>query len=425
MRLTIASLALFSLLVSASPAPGPKEPIARIPVARRSFTKDGVADIDALKEHLVNVRLKIARGFANFENNTGALHPNDNGVLRKRVAEELRLARRKTGLDPLTDDLDGVLWQGNVNIGTPANTFSVDFDTGSSDLFVPSTACTDANCAGHEKFNTAASSTAVDQHQTFSIEFADGSTVSGEVFHDTVSIAGLTATDQAVVAATQYSAGFALDVSPPDGLMGMAFQAISNSNSPPVFATLVAQGQTSAPVFGFTLLDSGGELFLGGTDASAFTGGGLTFTPLVTAPAFWEVAAQRVAVGARGVVARAQDAIADTGTTLFIVDTASARAIYAAIPGSADAARTLGEGFFTIPCDAVPGDVSVTLGGTAFTLSPDTLNFGRVSARSNACVGGIVGDDLGVWILGDVFLRNVYTEFDVGNLRVGFAPVVL
>ena len=67
---------------------------------------------------------KIARGFANFQNNTGSLHQNDNGVLRKRVAEELRLAKRKTGLDPLTDDLDGDLWQGNVNIGTPANTFS-------------------------------------------------------------------------------------------------------------------------------------------------------------------------------------------------------------------------------------------------------------------------------------------------------------
>ncbi|KAL5527872.1 hypothetical protein ACEPAG_6673 [Sanghuangporus baumii] len=423
MHLKIASLALFSLLIAASPTPGPREPIARIPIARRSFTKDGIADIDALKTHLANVRLKIARGFANFENNTGALHPNDNGVLRKRLAEELRLAKRKTGLDPLTDDLDGELWQGNINIGTPANTFSVDFDTGSSDLFVPSTACTDANCAGHKKFNTAASSTAVDQRQTFSIEFADGSTVAGEVFHDTVSIAGLTATNQAVVAATQYSDGFALDVSPPDGLMGMAFQAISNSNSPPVFETFVAQGQTTSPVFGFTLLDSGGELFLGGTDTSAFSGS-LTFTPLITAPAFWEISAQRVTVGGRSVVTRAQDAIADTGTTLFIVDQTSARAIYAAIPGSADASRTLGEGFFTIPCDAVPGDVSVTLGGAAFTLSPDTLNFGQVSAGSNECVGGIMGDDLGMWILGDVFLRNVYTEFDVGNSRVGFAPVV-
>ena len=168
----------------------------------------------------------------------------------------------------------------------------------------------------------------------------------------------------------------------------------SNSNSPPVFQTFVAQGQTTSPVFGFTLLDSGGELFLGGTDTSAFTGS-LTFTPLITSPAFWEISTQRVTVGNRAVVTRAQDSIADTGTTLLIVDTTSARAIYAAIPGSADASRTLGAGFFTIPCNAVPDNVSVTLGGTAFTLSPDTLNFGRISANSNQCVGGIVGDNFG------------------------------
>lgn len=28
-----------------------------------------------------------------------------------------------------------------------------------------------------------------------------------------------------------------------------------------------------------------------------------------------------------------------------------------------------------------------------------------------------------VWVLGDVFMRNVYTAFDVGNSRVGFADL--
>ena len=71
------------------------------------------------------------------------------------------------------------------------HTFSVDFDTGISDLFLPGPSCT-TNCDGHTKYTPSSSSTAVDLKKTFSLEYGDGSTVSGEQYTDTVSIAGLT-----------------------------------------------------------------------------------------------------------------------------------------------------------------------------------------------------------------------------------------
>lgn len=267
----------------------------------------------------------------------------------------------------------------------------VDFDSGSSDFFLPGVDCTDANCQGHKIFNTAESSTAVDQHQTFSIEFADGTTVSGEIFEDTVTLAGLTATGQAVVAASQYSTGFDLADFPPDGLMGMAFQSIANTGDSPVIMTLISQGQTTESVYGVTLLDNGGELFIGGTDTTAFTGS-LTNAPLITTPAFWEISVAGASVGNTRVVTRAQDAIVDTGTTLLIVDNNSANEIFARIPGAASAARTVGEGFFTIPCNNIPNDVTIDIAGKSFTVSADTLNFGELEAGSNECVAGIMGD---------------------------------
>ncbi len=68
---------------------------------------------------------------------------------------------------------------------------TVDFDTGSSDLFLPTPMC-GANCSGHQLYDPRASSTAKDLHKTFSLSFGDGSTAKGEQFTDVVSIAGLT-----------------------------------------------------------------------------------------------------------------------------------------------------------------------------------------------------------------------------------------
>jgi len=48
---------------------------------------------------------------------------------------------------------------------------------------------------------------------------------------------------------------------------------------------------------------------------------------------------------------------------------------------------------YLVPCDSVP-DVSLTFGGTEFSISPDIFNLGLVSEGSNDCVGGIMGGDV-------------------------------
>ena len=63
---------------------------------------------------------KIARGFSAFKENTGQTHPNDIG----NTPPAKRTTKRATGTDPLTDDLDGDLWQGGVSVGTPLSAFT-------------------------------------------------------------------------------------------------------------------------------------------------------------------------------------------------------------------------------------------------------------------------------------------------------------
>ncbi|KAF8897319.1 acid protease [Infundibulicybe gibba] len=399
-----ALVVLIPLFVVASPTPG--EAGVKVPLTKRSKIVDGqgIVQLDRLRNHLVKTSNKIHRGFRAFEKNTGSSHPND---LKK-------LSGRATGADALTDD-QGELWQGSISVGTPAVTFTVDFDTGSSDLFLPGSNCR-VNCQGHKLYNPAASTTARDLGRTFSLAFGDGSTVQGEQFSDTVAIAGLTATTQAVGSASQYSTGFALSEFPPDGLMGMAFPQISDFGANPVVQTLIAQGKTTAPEFGVKLSTSGSELFLGGVDTGKFTG---AFTQnSVTQVGFWQIALGSVNVNGRAVVS-GLSAIVDTGTTLVLGDPQTVSKFYAAIPGSAD----IGGGLFTVPCNSISGlNLSLTFGGKAFTISPDTFNLGLESAGSSQCVGGI-GSTTGInfWVVGDVFLQNVYTSFDVGNRRVGFA----
>jgi cathepsin D len=68
--------------------------------------------------------------------------------------------------------------------------YTVDFDTGSSDLFVPSKSC-GSSCSGHNAYDPSASDTSRDLRKNFSLAYGDGSTVSGRQFADYVTVSGL------------------------------------------------------------------------------------------------------------------------------------------------------------------------------------------------------------------------------------------
>ena len=262
----------------------------------------------------------------------------------------------------------------------------MDFDTGSSDFFLPDVSCT-SNCDGHKLYNPNSSSTATNVGKTFTITFGDGTSVSGNQYTDTVGMANgnLSATTQHVGAATVYSDGFNISSFSPDGLMGMGFEQISTFPANPVFQTLVNQNAVSEPMFSFKITAGDSELFLGGMNNAKFTGSVTSVN--VTQVGFWQVNMDSVNVDGNAVISNI-DSVIDTGTTLIVGDPDSVGQFYAAIPGSANASDTVGSGFFTFPCDSAP-DVSLSFGGKGFTISPDLFNLGMVSAGSSDCVGGI------------------------------------
>jgi cathepsin D len=190
-------------------------------------------------------------------------------------------------------------WFGNIVVGTPPVRFSVDFDTGSSDLFLPGKGC-DNTCSGHTLYDPFASSTSTDRNFSFSLQYSDGTIVHGQLYTDTLTIAGLTATNQTLGAASQYGKDFQSPKFPADGVMGMAFQSISQYPAPPVFQTLVADGQTDSPVFAMKLVASGSELTLGGLNPDLYKGD-VFYTP-VNPQGYWQIAFDCLNVGGEQVV---------------------------------------------------------------------------------------------------------------------------
>jgi cathepsin D len=188
---------------------------------RSRLVKDnGVVNVEALKAHVAYATSKIEKGFEAFERNTGARHP--------LASTQVGTSKRKVGNDALTDS-DEELWYGSISVGTPAVKYSgrpahvecytcahssiVDFDTGSSDLFLPASNC-GTTCSGH---------TSKALGKSFSLAYGDGSAVSGKQYSDTVSIAGLTATKQTLGSATKYSTGFESNQFPADGRCSKSF----------------------------------------------------------------------------------------------------------------------------------------------------------------------------------------------------------
>ncbi|KAF7978613.1 hypothetical protein HWV62_45354 [Athelia sp. TMB] len=411
MKFTLATvIATLPFLVAAAPTPQ-TSPITIGLNKRSTLTRqDGSVDVAKLQASVAGTMAKIQRGFAAYEKNTGSKHPLANGASP---------ARRATGNDALTDD-NSELWYGSISVGTPAKTFTVDFDTGSSDLFLPGPTC-GKSCSGHTIYDPSASSTSKDLGKSFSLTYGDGSTVSGEQYSDTVHIAGLTATGQAVGAANQYSDSFSSANFPADGLLGMGFEEISSYGASPVFGTFMSEGQTTASVFGFKLSSSGAELTVGGTNPSLYKGG-FTYAP-VTTKGYWQVKLDSVAVNNNPVASLgAIDSIIDTGTTLILGNPEQVALFYADVKGALPAPQ-YGAGLYTLPCEPMPA-VSLTFGGKAFSVAPETFNLGEVYPGSDTCVGGLAAmEDAPFWVVGDVFLQNVYTAFDMGNAQVGFASL--
>jgi cathepsin D len=326
----------------------------------------------------------------------------------------------------LTNVMDSQFF-GPMSIGTPAQTFQVLFDTGSSNLWVPSYKCTEMSCKLHTLFDERKSKTYVPNGTEFAIEYGSGA-ITGYFSTDTVNLAGLVVEGQSFGEITDEQ-GLSWITSQFDGVCGLAFDSISVDHETPLWYNLLSQGLVQEPTFSFWLNKNmssanGGEITLGGYDNTLFTGD-ITYAPLI-AENYWEIALDYFGSPHINMCDGASPckAIVDTGTSLLVGPTKEIGLINAAL--GCITIPEVGECIFTkCPDYSKLPQITITINGIDFYLSPEQY----IMNEEGQCISGFLPMDIPapmgpLFILGDVFITSYYSVFDFGNQRMGFASAI-
>lgn len=327
----------------------------------------------------------------------------------------------------MSDYMDAQYY-GPISLGTPEQTFSVVFDTGSADLWIPSSKCSllDIACRFHHRYDSSKSSTYVANGTKWAIQYGSGS-CSGFVSQDTATLGGLKPKNQQFGEATA-EPGLTFIAAKFDGIMGLGYPTITRISKVPVFDNIVNQGLIKDAVFSVYLAKDateqpGGEIVFGGADPKRYTGD-FNYVP-VTRKGYWQIQMDSLKIG-NGTYCTNCVAIADTGTSLIAGPTAQIAEIQKKIGGA-----PLVSGEYVIDCDEIPSlpAVSITLGNQTYTLHGEDYILKVTQGTVTLCLVGFLGLDVPppagpLWILGDPFLRTYYTKFDRVNDRLGFATAV-
>ncbi|XP_022437159.1 gastricsin [Delphinapterus leucas] len=337
-------------------------------------------------------------------------------------AQKYRFSDFSVASEPM-DYMDAAYF-GEISIGTPPQNFLVLFDTGSSNLWVPSVYCQSQACTSHTRFNPSLSSTYSTNGQTFSLQYGSGS-LTGFFGYDTLTVQGIKVPNQEF-GLSEKEPGTNFLYAKFDGIMGMAYPALSMGGAPTALQGMLQEGALTSPVFSFYLSSQqgsqdGGAVIFGGVDSSLYTGQ-IHWAP-VTQELYWQIGIEEFLIGdqATGWCSQGCQAVVDTGTSLLTVPQQFMSSLLQATGAEEDQ-----YGQFFVDCNSIQSLPTLTfiINGVQFPLPPSSY---ILNNDDSFCMLGVeptyVPSQNGqpLWILGDVFLRSYYSVYDLGNNRVGFA----
>ncbi|XP_018348390.1 PREDICTED: lysosomal aspartic protease-like [Trachymyrmex septentrionalis] len=272
----------------------------------------------------------------------------------------------------------------------------------------------------HNRYDNKKSSTYTPNNIPFNIPYTRGS-VYGYLSTDVVNFAGFDVQYQTFgEALTKSGSNFAR--SKFDGILGMGYLEISSEGMTPVFINMIEQGLVELPVFSIyinrnPLYSTSGELILGGSNSARYED---EFTYVnVTHKGYWQFTIDKVQIGSSIVCENGCQAVIDTSTSDLIGPSWDIAVINELIGAIAFNDETI------VDCDQISNlpNIDFVIGGKIFSLTSKDYIF-KNKQNEMECISFFQTNyvENPIWILGNIFLRRYYTEFDMGHHRMGFAP---
>jgi len=319
------------------------------------------------------------------------------------------------------------MYTGSLNIGSDKAVSNVVFDTGSGWLTVATQLC--EACSGGGKYDFHKSTTSKILDDGPENLYYGSATLTGKYISDDVCLGSDCIKGFEIFGITKETG-----LQGVDGILGLSPDMYGNG--PSFFDALDKGGLTNGNhYFGYFIGDETqtSEIDFGTVDASKIKKldnigddeGFLTYD--LAGYSWWQLSLKGGDVGKTS-FATASTTIVDSGTSLIAI-TQSDWATYAKALTASNPEFTCdpnqGLCYKQSACSGTSPDLSFSFDGEYYFVVPGaTVELEQDQQGQKFCINGVQGgipDSQDMYILGDIFLRNFYAKYDMGNYQVGLA----
>ena len=208
-----------------------------------------------------------------------------------------------------------------------------------------------------------------------------------------------------------------------DGLMGLS----PHSNT--LFSKLVESGAIEKPVFGFALGQPGqpSSVRFGGIDRRFMKTDTISWVSTKTlTPVWWTLPFIGAKVNGKNAWSgNTNQGIIDSGTSNLVMEGSDFQVFAKELRATTEGLQSAQGGailYYNGACPESGPEIEISLPGVDLYIPSD--QYFQEFEKEGFCLVRVSDGGVGsMYIVGDVGMRNYYTVFDQGNMRVGFTPI--